>query len=198
MAEEPEETGDLTPRVATLGLVARSADTMGGVSARLSEWHGVRWPRSAAHKHLPVLEKTGLIRRIANGNVTSFDRYEVTPAGERYLHRWLRATARAPEQRDTALGKIMLCRSQEDIEGVIEAMRVEEAMYEQAYLEAHARSAAARRARLRAPTQSDDLRARLRDIGIAGEAALWDHLTKRLRHAREELEGLLSDLGEPQ
>jgi DNA-binding MarR family transcriptional regulator len=184
--------GSIPPGIAALGLLARTSDTLAGIGGRLSDWPGAGWSRTTAHKHLPSLERQGFIRRTTRGNVRSLDHYEVTPAGEKHLREWLRSAAE-PVQRDAALGRIRLCQNLEDVWGVIEAIRAEEEMSEQAYLEAHARSVAIRRARERTPGRADDLYSSLRDIGLAGEAALWDQTTKRLQHTREELELLFEE-----
>lgn len=82
---------------------------------------------------------------------------------------------------------------------MIEAIEAEEAMYEKALRDAYARGMEARQTRRRAGRVGPgDLQERLRDIGIATEAALWDQTAKRLHHARRELETLRTELqGEP-
>jgi len=190
------EDWGLTASLATLAVFARSSNTLAGAQTELSEWPGARWPRNTAHKHVPALVRKHWLRRIAIGNVTSLDWYEITAEGDEHRLGWLRSHAMGPAavERDTALGKIELCMSLADVSVVIDAIEAEEAMYERAFGEAHGRSIAARRARVRDPARSGDLRSRLRDIGIVMEAALWDETAKRLHLARRELETLRGEL----
>lgn len=189
------EHGGLTANVAMLGLLDEAADTIAGVGVRLSErFPGAHWPRPTAHKHLETLVKQGFVRRVSCGKVRSLDRYEITPAGEAYVRDWLRvATVGPPVQRDTALGRIALCRTPQQLSDAIDAIRAEESMYEQAYLDLQSRSIAATRARLRVGGSPGDLRAKLDRIAVVEEAKLWDLTSKRLRNAREELEALLDE-----
>lgn len=186
----------LTAGMATLAVFARSPMTLAGAQGELSAWPGARWPRNAAHKHVPALVGKGLLRRTSEGNVTALDWFEITPEGHDQRVQWLRSHAIGPAavERDTALGKIELCMSLADVALVIEGLQVEQAMYERAYGEAHGRSAAERVARARDPDRPYDLRSRLRDIGIVMEAALWDETAKRLHLARRELETMRAEL----
>lgn len=186
----------LTGRMATLAVFARSSTTLAGAQNELSAWPGAHWPRNTAHKHVPALVRKGLLRRTSEGNVTALDWFAITPEGDDQRLGWLRSHAMGPAavERDTALGKIELCMSLADVSVVIEALQAEQAMYERAFGEAHGRSAAARRARVRDPGRPYGLRSRLRDIGIAMEAALWDETAKRLHLARRELETMRGEL----
>lgn len=188
------EHGGLTASIATLAVFAQSSCTLADAATELAKWPGAHWPRPTAHKHVPVLARKGLLRMVARGITTSLDRYEITPLGEGYRRAWLQSHAVGPpKQRDTALGKVRLCKSLEEVSSAIDAIRAEEEMYERAYLETHARRVAARRARRRQPERPDDLGERLDEIGTVGEAALWDGAKKRLERTREELEGLLNE-----
>lgn len=190
------EYGGLTASMATLAVFARSSNTLAGAATELVEWPGAHWERNVAHKHVPALVKKGMLRRTARGKVKSLDRYEITRKGDLHRRALLHSRAAGPAavERDTAVAKIALCRSLEEVLDVIDSLHAEEELFERAYVEAHKRSTEARRARIREPERANDLCARLGDIGIAAEARLWDLTSKHLQRAREELETLRCEL----
>jgi hypothetical protein len=188
-----EEYGGLTAKMATLAVFARSSNTIAGAMTALGEWPGASWPRNTAHKHVRTLAQSGELRLVARGNEPSLDRFEITPKGQQTRREWLVARIVEPVARDTALGRLCLCQTREDAVCLVEALKAEEALYEGAYAEAHARSTAARRARLRSAGRNVELRTRLADIIVSTEASLWDDMVTRISRVRGELETFLAE-----
>jgi len=188
-------SGDLTPRMMVLGLVIQREDTVAGVARRLADqFASARFPRSSAHKNLPTLANTGLVRLVEKGprDESSLDRYEATPQGVELLRNWLRHTELPPAIRDVLQCKLEFL-EREDLAALVQIVREEEAAYTLAHDAAHARVLREQRSR-RAHGKPVDWHTRLDGIRTKDEANLWGLMSQRLEHLREELEKLRDEI----
>jgi DNA-binding PadR family transcriptional regulator len=187
--------GDLSGRMAVLGLAVKQSDTAAGVAARLvAEFPSAHWNRSTAHNGLDSLAEDGLVRRLVAGD-GSVERFEATPEGEVEFREWLRASlAMPPVLRDAIQVKLALCEDDE-VPRMVEIIRE----YEQACAEvseaAQVRLNKANRSGWLGPADSADVRHRVRRAMMTNEVMSWADLGKRLQRFRLDIEGPGRDLG---
>lgn len=186
----PPRNGDVSASMAILGLVIQTPDTAAGVGARLVErFPRARWSRSVAHNDLPSLARQGLVRIVEAGAKPSLDRYEATPQGVEQFRDWLQASSLAPPMLRDALAAKLAFSEEEDLAGLLEAIREEERICTAEFEAAHMRLGAARRLGRLGPADGADWEGRVRSAIMTDEAMMWGQRAKRLQCLRQELEG---------
>jgi hypothetical protein len=184
--------------MAILGLVIQEADTAAGVGARLVDrFPRARWSRSVAHNDLPSLARQGLVRLVEPGAKPSLDRYEATPEGVEQFRDWLRASSMGPPMLRDALSAKLVFSDEDDLPGLLQAIREEERICITEFEAAQTRLNAARRLGLLGPADGADWAGRVQSAVMTDEAMMWGQRAKRLQCLRQELEEPDEDELEP-
>jgi DNA-binding PadR family transcriptional regulator len=189
-------TGDTTPQMMVLGLVAEEPDTVAGVGRRLADqFASASFPRSSAHKSLPRLAERGFVRLVEAGppGETTRDRYEATPAGIEYFRRWFCRSELPPVVRDAMRCKLELLK-RDDVAGLLRTVREEQAAYTAAYDIARTRVLSEQRSR-RARPGPVDWNARVLSLRNKDEVAFWGLMARRHERLGDELQRLLAEGG---
>jgi DNA-binding PadR family transcriptional regulator len=181
--------GDLSGRMAVLGLVVKQPDTAVGITARLGEeFPSAHWPRSTAHHGLDSLVEEGLVRKLAVGD-GSVERFEATPEGEVEFRKWLRASLSGPlVMRDAIQVKLALCEDH-DVPRMVEIIREYEQVCAEASEAAQVRLNKAKRSGLFGPADGADVRSRVLSAMMTDEVLWWVDWGKRLQRFRIDIEG---------
>jgi DNA-binding PadR family transcriptional regulator len=175
--------------MAILGLVIQEADTAAGVGARLVDrFPRARWSRSVAHNDLPSLARQGLVRLVEQGAKPSLDRYEATPEGVEQFRDWLRASSMGPPMLRDALSAKLVFSDEDDLPGLLRAIREEERICVAEFEAAQTRLNAARRLGLLGPANGAEWAGRVQSAVMTDEAMMWGQRAKRLQCLRQELE----------
>jgi len=124
----PARKGDLTAKMAILGLLVQRADTINGIKTRLAErFPGASWSRSIAYGAVASLADEGCVRVAAAGAERGYELYEATSTGVGSFRTWLGEFSEDPPVlRDALRAKLEYVAGQEDLLAVIEAMREQE------------------------------------------------------------------------
>jgi hypothetical protein len=185
----PSRSGDLSASMAILGLVIQEADTAAGVGARLVDrFPRARWSRSVAHNDLPSLARQGLVRLVERGPKPSLDRYKATPEGVEQFREWLRASSMGPPMLRDVLSAKLAFSAEEDLPGLLQAIREEERICVAEFEDAQMRLGAARRLGQLGPANGSDWAGRVQSAVMTDEAMMWGQRAKRLQCLRQELE----------
>jgi DNA-binding PadR family transcriptional regulator len=184
----PARRGDLTAKMAVLGLLVQRADTINNVKARLVEkFPGASWSRSVTYGAVSSLAEEGLVRVVAAGVERGLELYEATAEGVGSFARWL-GDFSDPVLRDALRAKLEYVSDEDDLRAVIEAMREQE--------DACFEASEAAKVRLRRAIRRGELgsakgaawEGRLRRALMEDEAVLWHYMASRLQRLRESLE----------
>ena len=208
----PARKGDLTAKMAILGLLVQRADTINGIKTRLAErFPGASWSRSIAYGAVASLADEGCVRVAAAGAERGYELYEATSTGVGSFRTWLGEFSEDPPVlRDALRAKLEYVAGQDDLQAVLEAMREQEDACFEASEAAKVRlRRALRRGELGlapggrgtgrgergsapgghgAPVRGADWESRLRHALMEDEAMLWHYMGRRLQRLRQSLQ----------
>lgn len=184
-----DRSGELTPQMAVLGLIARGPNSIATIAARLNrEFPHANFARNTAHNALPRLATHGYTRVVREGEQSTDNVYEITPKGLRHFEERLYDEADRYVQRDP-VGGLLAFTALEHLGRTIETVR--------AYEEAAADRYAATHGLIHGLTIRDlagSPSLELERIRLEYLAALWGQQAKRMTGVREKLEHLQARL----
>jgi hypothetical protein len=183
-------TGELSARLALLGLLVQQSDTLAGVGVRLEEEHpGARWQRNIVHNSVPSLVKQGFVSVTRRGPERSLDHLEATSKGIEHFRRKLRASSAAlPAQRDALRAKLKYIDGEADLGVIIGDIREQEELCVRQGEAAKSRYRTAQRLGRLHPGGEKDWKVRVRRALMVDEVSLWYVRAKGLQRLREHLE----------
>jgi hypothetical protein len=189
-AMAPARKGDLSAKMAILGLLVQRSDTIYGVKSRLIEkFPGASWSRTIAHNSVSSLAKDGHVRVAVGGAEPGLDLYEATSEGMGWFRQWLVEFEQGPPVlRDALRAKLEYVADEATLLAVIEAIREQE---DACFDESEAAKARLRRAIRRGELGSArdaGWESRLRYALMSDEALLWRDMAVRRKRFRESLE----------
>jgi DNA-binding PadR family transcriptional regulator len=181
--------GDLSAKMAIMGLLVERPDTINGVKARLGEkFSEAKWSPTVAYGSVAALADDGYLRIAAGGGERSLDLYEATEKGEVWFRRWLGEFS-PPVVRDTLRAKLRYVDDENELLAIIAAIREqEEAAFQSSEGATMSLNKARRRGEFGTP-QGEDWEGRLRYALLSDEVLLWQNWGERLKRLRENLEG---------
>lgn len=190
----PPRTGDLSASLAILGLLVERPDTVASVRIRLEQrFPDAHWGRTAVGNNLSSLVNQGHIRLVKKGHTKALNSYEATAGGVAHFRKWIRESVAVPlVLRDGMQGKLSFS-TQDDLLGLIETIRQEEAAYKRRYAVAHLRSLEIMQLRHRSAGGAD-YEAMIIGVMALDEAKLWGLHVKRLQELLDALEKLSEGL----
>jgi hypothetical protein len=195
----PARKGELSAKMAILGLLVQRSDTINGVKSRLLEkFPGANWSSTIAYGAVSSLAEDGHVLLAVGGGERGLDLYEVTSEGQGWFRQWLVEFAEGPPAlRDALRAKLEYVASENDLLAVVMAMREqEEACFEQSEAAKVRLSRALRRGEL-GSVKDAGWESRLRYALMSDEPLLWDEMGKRLKRIRQSLEGSEEQLEGP-
>ncbi len=189
-------TGDMTPQIMVLGLVAERSGTVSDVQRRLSDlFSSADFPSNAAHTGLPALAKKGHVRLLEEGSdpdrADAF--YEVTTPGLEHLRDWVRSSPPRPAMREPIHGKVEFA-TLDELAEVIIMVRAEVRTCQFVSDDVHARMLAEQRSRIAARGKrkgwQEELDDELSDAHLSDVTLAWDDFAERRRKLGNRLEDI--------